>query len=233
MEQTSRLADPTFDRRRFPRVGSESLIALAPLADRIALAHAVDVSLGGVRVQCVGLNIQPGELLRVTFTFAQRSVPVVGQCVRVEQLDDIAQDVALRFLKMGDETRGVIQENLNLSRDSSASDERREFVRASVDSIVSVSRANVLDVVGQAQNISAGGIHFIVEGLDVALGDVLRVTIDVDGEPVQVVGQLVRVTDIGDSKQEAALAFLEVPSEVAQRLRQLGQSEPDESFDED
>jgi hypothetical protein len=205
--------DPTFDRRRFARV---------------------DVSLGGVRFQCVGLDVKAGDLLRVTFTFGQRSVPAVGQCVRVDPLDDIAQDVAMSFLKMDDATRALLETELRkaqtvrtaeteLCRDSDAQEAseagRREFVRIAVDSIVSVSRASVLDVVAQASNVSAGGIHFIVEGLDVTLGDVLRVTIEVDGEPMHVVGQLVRVTEIDESKQEAALAFLDLSPEVAMRLR--------------
>ncbi len=219
-------SDPTFDRRRFPRVDSDALIALKPLTERIALAHALDVSLGGVRVQCAGLAAQPGELLRVGFGFAERNVAVVGQCVRVEPLGDDAQELALQFLKMGEDTRQLLERNLPLRRIGPADgqreegdDARLEFARVVVEAVVSVTRASMLDVVAQARNVSAGGVHFVVEGLDVALGDVLRVTLSVAGEPVQVVGQLVRVTDIGDGKQEAALAFLDVPADLVPRLR--------------
>ena len=213
-------SDPTFDRRRFPRVRSEALISIAPLDIDAALAHAIDLSIDGVRFRCVGMDAKEGELLKVTFTFGERTLGVVGRILRAEWIDGVAQEVAIRFLKMSEETRRVLIESLEpLAEITSSNASRRAFTRVHVDSIVSVSRANLTDVVAQAQDISDGGIHFVVEGLDLKLGEVLRVTFECDGAPVSAIGQLVRVTDIGDSKQEAALAFLDGDSDALGRIR--------------
>jgi hypothetical protein len=145
---------------------------------------------------------------------------VVGNVVRAEWIDGVAQEVAIRFLKMSDDTRRLLVDSLeSLEEVTSGSASRRAFTRVHVDSIVSVSRASLSDVVAQAQDVSDGGIHFIVEGLELRLGDVLRVTLDCDGVPVSAIGQLVRVTDIGDSKQEAALAFLDGDRDALGRMR--------------
>jgi len=210
--------DPTFDRRRYPRVRSESLISIAPLDLDTALAHALDLSLSGVRFRCVGLEVKERELVKITLTFGERSVTVVGQVLRAEWIDTIAQEIALSFLKMSDETREFLHESLPATGERSG-DERRALARIQLDSVVAVSRASVSDVLAQAQDVSTGGIHFVVEDLELRLGDVLRVTLDCDGVPVSAVGQLVRVTEVGDSKQEAALVFLTVEERVAERLR--------------
>jgi hypothetical protein len=213
-------SDPTFNRRRYPRVRSEALISIAPLDIDAALAHAIDLSIDGVRFRCVGMDAKEGELLKVTFTFGERTLGVIGRILRAEWIDGVAQEVAIRFLKMSEETRRVLIESLEpFAEMTSSSASRRAFTRVHVDSIVGVSRANLSDVVAQAQDVSDGGIHFVVEGLDLKLGDVLRVTFECDGAPVSAIGQLVRVTDIGDSKQEAALAFLDGDRDVLGRIR--------------
>jgi hypothetical protein len=121
---------------------------------------------------------------------------------------------------MSDETRRLLVDSLEvLDEVHGSSTSRRAFTRVHVDSIVSVSRASLSDIVAQAQDVSEGGIHFIVEGLELKLGDVLRVTLNCDGSQVSAIGQLVRVTDIGDSKQEAALAFLDGESDALGRMR--------------
>jgi hypothetical protein len=213
--------DPTFDRRRYPRIRSESVLSIARLDTDTALAHALDLSIGGVRFRCVGLEVRPRDVVRVTFTFSERSVTVVGQIVRVTALDDVAQEVAIRLLKMNDATRAILLEHLPKHdvEPIFGDDERRAFLRTECEAVVAVSRASVVDVVAQAQNLSPGGIHFIVEGLELELGEVLRVTIDCDGVPISTVGQLVRVTNIDDFKQEAALAFLDVSGDMFARIQ--------------
>jgi len=178
------------------------------------MAHALDLSIGGVRFQCLGLDLRHGEVVRVTFTFDDETLSVVGQVLRAEALDEMTQDVALAFLKMSEEARVLLQAHLPAPEEANAGDERRRLSRINIDTGITVTRASVVDMVAQAQDVSAGGVHFVVEGIELELGDVLRVMLDVGGTPVSVIGQLVRVTDIGDFKQEAALAFLDVTPEV-------------------
>ena len=211
--------DPTFDRRRYPRIRSESVLSIARLDTDTALAHALDLSIGGVRFRCVGLEVRPRDVVRVTFTFAESSLTVIGQIVRATALDDVAQEVAIRLLKMSDATREALLEHLPKAEPLLGDDERRAFSRTECEALVAVSRASVVDVVAQAQNLSPGGVHFVVEGLELELGEVLRVTIDCDGIPISTVGQLVRVTNIDEFKQEAALAFLDISGETYERIQ--------------
>jgi PilZ domain len=85
--------DSTFDRRKYPRVRTESLVSIARVDTRQALAQALDVSIGGIRFQCVGLEVELGELLRVLLTIGDRTVSVVGKLVRVTELDGFTQEV--------------------------------------------------------------------------------------------------------------------------------------------
>ncbi len=213
-------SDPTFDRRRFLRVTTDQLVAIGRLDDREGLAHALDLSMGGIRFQCVGLDAKPGELLKVVLTLREDTKTLVGQITRVEKLDEFTQEVALCFVKMADDTRRYLEENLPVDDADGWRDERRTYTRVRLESVVSVARANLIDVVAQARDLSLGGIRFGIEGMELELGDVLRVTIELGGATMNVIGQLVRLTDIDDFRQEAALAFLDVAPETLEVMRQ-------------
>ncbi len=211
--------DPTFDRRQFLRVNTDQLIAIGRLDDREGLAHALDLSMGGVRFQCVGLDVKPGEMLKVVLTLGESTKTLVGQITRAEQLDEFTQEVALCFVKMNDETRRHLEENLPWPDGESWRDERRTYTRVRLESVVSVARANLIDVVAQARDLSLGGIRFVVEGMELDLGDMLCVTLELDGSNMNVIGQLVRITDIDDFRQEVALAFFEVDAASLEVMR--------------
>jgi hypothetical protein len=208
--------DPTFDRRKYLRVRTEQLVAIGRLDAREGLAHALDMSMGGIRFQCVGMDAKEGEMLKVTLTLGERTTSVVGQIARTHALDEFTQEVAISFVKMDDETRRYLEEHLPFPEDASWSDERRAYSRVMIESVVSVARANLIDVVAQAQDLSMGGIRFVIDGMDLELGDVLRVTVELDGRVVTAVGQLVRATELDEYRQEVAMAFLEVePTSLA------------------
>ena len=104
--------DSTFDRRKYPRVRTESLVSIARVDTRQALAQALDVSIGGIRFQCVGLEVELGELLRVLLTIGDRTVSVVGRLVRATELDGFTQEVALSFTEIDPETLRFLSGNL-------------------------------------------------------------------------------------------------------------------------
>jgi len=104
--------DSTFDRRKYPRVQTESLVSIARVDAREALAQALDVSIGGIRFQCVGLEVEFGELLRVLLTIGDRTVSVVGRLVRVTELDGFTQEVALAYTEVDPETLRFLASNL-------------------------------------------------------------------------------------------------------------------------
>jgi len=94
----------TFDRRKYPRVRTESLVSIARVDARETLAHALDVSIGGIRFQCVGLEVELGETLRVQLTIGSRTIQVEGTLVRVTDLDGFTQEVALTFTRVDADT---------------------------------------------------------------------------------------------------------------------------------
>ena len=209
--------DPTMDRRKYLRVMTGQLVSIGRLDEREGLAHALDLSLGGIRFQCVGLDVVAGEMLKVTLTLGERTATVVGQIKRVESLDEFTQEVALSFVKMEDSLREMIEEHLPEAVQDQA--DRREWQRTQLESVVSVSRANLIDVVAQAHNLSLGGLRFTIEGMEIVLGDILRVTLAFDGRQVQAVGQIVRVTEMDEFQQDVAMAFLEVDAENLEVMR--------------
>jgi hypothetical protein len=104
--------DDTFDRRKFPRVHTESLVSIARLGSQPALASAMDLSRGGIRFQCVGLEVEQGERLRVTLTLGDQTVDVTGVLVRVTELDAFTQEVALSFGRIDHETLALLELHL-------------------------------------------------------------------------------------------------------------------------
>jgi hypothetical protein len=106
------LKDETFDRRKFPRVRTESLVSIARLGAQPALASAMDLSRGGIRFQCVGLEVEQGERLRVTLTLGDQTIDVTGVLVRVTELDAFTQEVALCFGRIDNETLALLELHL-------------------------------------------------------------------------------------------------------------------------
>ena len=105
-------SDPTFNRRKYPRVRTDSIVCIAPLEDFEKMAVAVDLSMTGIRFQAVGLEIDLGQTLRVTLNFGAESRSIVGRAVRITDLDAITQEVALAFLEMDDDTLQLFQDAL-------------------------------------------------------------------------------------------------------------------------
>ena len=66
------------------------------------------------------------------------------------------------------------------------------------------------DRLAVSKNLSAGGICFEVVGCEIALGDVLRLTFNVQDETIVAVGSVVWATDIDAFTQEVGLEFIEI-----------------------
>ncbi len=86
--------------------------------------------------------------------------------------------------------------------------------------MVSVSPADLIDVVAQASDLSEGGIRFMLDGVELEIGDVVRITLELSGRQTAAVGQVVRATDCGDLRQDVAMAFLEIDEESLVLMRE-------------
>ena len=104
--------DQSFDRRKYPRVMTESVVSIERISKPRGLAHALDLSMAGVRFQCVGLELDPGETVRVQLNLSDRTVSVVGTLVRVTELDAFSQEVALTFTDVDAETQELLRDAL-------------------------------------------------------------------------------------------------------------------------
>jgi hypothetical protein len=106
-------ANVSIDRRKYPRVRTDSLVSIRRVeTPPPALAHALDLSLGGIRFQCVGVELELGEVVAVTLTLGDRTASVVGRLVRVTDLDAFTQEVALAFLVVDDATQQLLRDAL-------------------------------------------------------------------------------------------------------------------------
>jgi hypothetical protein len=90
--------DFTFSFKRFNKTGG--------------LAHAVDLSAGGIRFQQIGFDIEDDEALLVQFTLDRRTFSFCGRSVRTVPLGDCAQEVALSFAGMDPRARKHLRRHL-------------------------------------------------------------------------------------------------------------------------
>lgn len=102
-------SEPGTERRKYPRVRTDSVVSIRRLDAPEMLAHATDLSLGGIRFECVGVELEVGETVCVTLTLDDRTASVVGRLVRVVELDAFTQEVALAFLMADEETERVLK----------------------------------------------------------------------------------------------------------------------------
>jgi glutamate formiminotransferase len=91
------------DRRKYPRIRTDAVMAIRRVEDAAKLAHAVDLSIGGIRFQCVGLELELGDTIEVTFNLGDRTTTVVGRTLRLTDLDAFTQEVALGFVEVDPE----------------------------------------------------------------------------------------------------------------------------------
>ena len=104
--------DPTFNRRKYPRVLTESIVSITVLEDDTTLGAAVDLSLGGIRFQMMGVELFLWQKLSICLNLGDDSRTVVGRVVRLTDEDPFTQEVAVAFLEVDSRTRELMQETL-------------------------------------------------------------------------------------------------------------------------
>lgn len=96
------------ERRKYPRLDARHMIAVSPLGADPRLAQGHDVSLGGIRFQVVGCEIDLGDLLRVFFNVEDETVSAVGRVVWATEIDAFTIDVGLEFLEIDSRTSALL-----------------------------------------------------------------------------------------------------------------------------
>jgi hypothetical protein len=93
----------SLDRRKYARIRTDAVMAIRRVEDAAKLAHAVDLSIGGIRFHCVGLELNLGDVLEVTFNLGDQTATVVGKTLRLTDLDAFTQEVAIGFVEVDPE----------------------------------------------------------------------------------------------------------------------------------
>lgn len=100
------------DRRRYPRSSVDCMLSVQRLGASGGLAHVTDISAGGVRFQCVGLNMALEEVVEIQFTLGKEAFGLFGKTLRTSKLDEFAQEVALAFTGVDAEVRNSLHRSL-------------------------------------------------------------------------------------------------------------------------
>jgi hypothetical protein len=100
----------TSERRKYARIATDQVISFAPVDDRPYLGVGRNVSMGGIRFEAVGCEIDQGDVMRVTFNVAEQTVVAVGRVVWATELDPLTLDVGLEFLEIDASALRLLEE---------------------------------------------------------------------------------------------------------------------------
>ena len=101
------------DCRKYPRVKAQAPISIAHADTTGLLGWSADFSLGGIRFNSPGFEIEVGELLRITLDLGgNHELSAVGKIMRIAQLDAFTQEVALAFVEVEAGSLALLQEHL-------------------------------------------------------------------------------------------------------------------------
>jgi hypothetical protein len=88
------------ERRKYRRIGTNQVISFAPVDTRDLLGGSRDLSIGGIRFEAVGCEIELGAVLQVAFNIGDQTVVAVGRVAWFTQIDPMTLDVGLEFIEI-------------------------------------------------------------------------------------------------------------------------------------
>jgi len=100
------------ERRKYHRIGTDQVISFAEVDRPDQLAVSKDISTGGIRFEAVGIEINLGEVLRITFNIGDHTVVATGKVVWATDTDPITQEVGIEFHEIDPEAVRLLEEAL-------------------------------------------------------------------------------------------------------------------------
>jgi len=100
------------DRRKYRRIATDQVISFAPVDARDLLGVSRDLSMGGIRFEAVGCEIELGEVLRVTFSIGEQTVAAIGKVAWSTEMDPLTTDVGLEFIEIDPCATGILEDIL-------------------------------------------------------------------------------------------------------------------------
>jgi len=98
------------ERRKYLRIATDQVISFAEIDRPEQLAVSKDLSKGGIRFEAVGIEIDLGDVLRVTFKVADLTVVAAGTVVWATDTDPITQEVGIEFHEIDPEAARLLEE---------------------------------------------------------------------------------------------------------------------------
>ena len=102
---------PEGERRKYQRIATDQVISFAPVERRDLLGVSRNLSIGGIRFEAVGCELELGDTIRVTFNVGEQTVIAVGEVCWATELDTITSDIGLSFLEIDPSVLRLIEEN--------------------------------------------------------------------------------------------------------------------------
>jgi len=99
--------------------------------------------------------------------------------------------------------------------------DRRKYKRPATDQVISFAPVDSRDVLGVSRNLSSGGIRFEAVGCEINLGDVLRVTFNVEEKTVVAIGTVVWATEMDPLTTDVGIEFVEIDPLALQVLEDM------------
>gem|GEM_PF-663754 len=103
--------------------------------------------------------------------------------------------------------------------------ERRKFCRIGTDQVISFTEVDHPDQLAVSKNLSTGGICFEAVGIEIGLGDVLRITFNIGDQTVVATGKVVWATDTDPITQDVGIAFHEIDPDAVRLLEEAVEPE--------
>ena len=100
------------ERRKYHRIGTDQVISFAEINHLDQLAVSKDISTGGIRFEAVGIEINLGDVLRITFNIGDHTVVATGKVVWATDTDPITQEVGIEFYEIDPEAVRLLEETL-------------------------------------------------------------------------------------------------------------------------
>lgn len=97
------------DRRKYRRIATDQVISFAPVDARDLLGVSRNVSIGGIRFEAVGCEIDLGDVLRVTFNVGDQTIVAVGKVAWSTEIDPITMDVGLEFVDIDPQSAQALE----------------------------------------------------------------------------------------------------------------------------
>ena len=101
------------ERRKYNRLATDQVISFAPVDQRDLLGVGRNLSLGGIRFEAVGCEIDLGDVLRVTFNVGEDTFVAVGKVAWATEVDPITINVGLEFMEIDEDAVRRIEEFLS------------------------------------------------------------------------------------------------------------------------